>query len=702
MLFLIGALFSVQATAGLAKEGDGPIDKVVSLLEDLKKDLENDEKTEQKIFDEYACWCTKATGEKAHTIKLAHEKIQMLSTAILQNKGTVAVRTADLEELAKKIAENEASQASATAVREKEHNSFIAEKVDLEQAITALEKAIVVLGGKAFLQGAMESSEAVRQRAVASVRSVVNALPAKTRMTPKQLAAIESFTTNSATSLGESKNPSATIIGILKDMYDTMTTDLEGQTMEEAKKQRAFEDLIAELKGQLKDMQEQVTEKEKEKAEAEVQLAEAMQIMDDSQKQMDADIEFYDLTMEKCKAKDKEWMERSKARDEEIEGIKKALEILTSDDAKKLFGKFLQKPGMEKMFLQLSDDEESSLPAQKAYQVLKAGAQKAKSLRLAALAASVRTVGPGHFDKILKEIDKMIQTLKDEEKEDIEQRDWCKEEYQTNDLEKSKIKWKIERNEAMITKLEKRIEKLDEQITATVEDIENTEKEIEELEDARKEEHEDFKEAKKNNQDCIELLGKAKDALSEFYEKNKVFLQEEIKKEIRQEPDGRLSKKGSRKNQSMGIIAIMQMLIEDLEHEIKTGVKNEVGAQVDYEKQLEAAKKLIEKLEATKVNLEDDKAAAEKDKADEEDKMDENKKDLTTNEDYKKEIEPDCDWMLENFEERIEKRRAEMQGLETAKEYLSGAKPPSMLETSIGKNYDDDQFQRVGFEKLRR
>jgi len=260
----------------------------------------------------------------------------------------------------------------------------------------------------------------------------------------------------------------------------------------------------------------------------------------------------------------------------------------------------------------------------------------------------------------------------------------------------------IERNEAMITKLEKRIEKLDEQITATVEDIENTEKEIEELEDARKEEHEDFKEAKKNNQDCIELLGKAKDALSEFYEKNKVFLQEEIKKEIRQEPDARLSKKGSRKNQSMGIIAIMQMLIEDLEHEIKTGIKNEVGAQVDYEKQLEAAKKLIEKLEATKVNLEDDKAAAEKDKADEEDKMDENKKDLTTNEDYKKEIEPDCDWMLENFEERIEKRRAEMQGLETAKEYLSGAKPPSMLETSIGKNYDDDQFQRVGFEKLRR
>jgi len=450
-------------------------------------------------------------------------------------------------------------------------------------------------------------------------------------------------------------------------------------------------------------MKQQVTEKEAEKAEAEVQLAEAMQIMDDSQKQMDADVEFYDLTMEKCKTKDKEWMDRSKAREEEIDGIKKALEILTSDDAKELFGKAI-KPGMEKMFLQLREDDDSSLsaPAQKAYQALKAEAQNAKSLRLAALAATVRTLGPGHFDKILKEIDKMIQTLKDEEKEDIEQRDWCKDEYQKNDLEKATIKWKIETNEAMLTKLEKRIEKLDEQITQTVEEIETTKDEIKELEDARKDEHEDFKEAKKADQDCIELLKKAKDVLASFYEKNKIFLQEEIDKKIHQEPepDARLSDKGSRKNQSMGIIAIMQMLIEDLEAEIKNGVKDEVGAQTDYEKQIDAAKKLIETLEEKKVNLEDDKAAAEKDKADEEDKMKENKKDLETNKSYKEKIKPDCDWMLENFEERVEKRAAEKQGLETAKEYLSGAKPPSMLE--ISKTFDDDKFQRIGFQKLRR
>ena len=40
------------------------------------------------------------------------------------------------------------------------------------------------------------------------------------------------------------------------------------------------------------------------------------------------------------------------------------------------------------------------------------------------LAASVRTATKGHFDDVISEIDTMIQTLKDEEGEDIKQRDW--------------------------------------------------------------------------------------------------------------------------------------------------------------------------------------------------------------------------------------------------------------------------------------
>merc|ERR1719217_452361 len=121
--------------------------KVVELLEDLQKNLENDEKVEQKMFDKYACWCEETTDKKAHFITEARKKIKTLQRSILELKGTVAIREAELEELAKQIAEKEKAKETATAVRQKENAAFMAEKVDLEQAISALERAIKVLSG---------------------------------------------------------------------------------------------------------------------------------------------------------------------------------------------------------------------------------------------------------------------------------------------------------------------------------------------------------------------------------------------------------------------------------------------------------------------------------------------------------------------------------------------------------------------------
>merc|ERR1719359_1485687 len=122
-------------------------------------------------------------------------------------------------------------------------------------------------------------------------------------------------------------------------------------------------------------------------------------------------------------------------------------------------------------FLQLDTTSESNAPAMKAYGVLKEQAKKSGSLRLAALAATVRSGAVGHFDAVIKEIDKLIQVLKDEEKEDIKQRDWCKKQYFENSEEKAELKWLIKNNHAHILKLEELIAKL-------TETLEDTEKEI--------------------------------------------------------------------------------------------------------------------------------------------------------------------------------------------------------------------------------
>merc|ERR1719389_1239856 len=99
---------------------------------------------------------------------------------------------------------------------------------------------------------------------------------------------------------------SATVIGILKDMYDTFAADLEKSNQDESNAQKGFEDVIAEKK----------------------------QLLEATQAQLKEDEEFFATARTSCKDKSDSWDERSRLRTEELSGINKALEILTSDDAR--------------------------------------------------------------------------------------------------------------------------------------------------------------------------------------------------------------------------------------------------------------------------------------------------------------------------------------------------------------------------------
>merc|ERR1719424_348259 len=95
----------------------------------------------------------------------------------------------------------------------------------------------------------------------------------------------------------------------------------------------------------------------------------------------------------------------------------------------------------------------------RAYTSLKTQARKVHSLRLARIAAKVRMAGVGHFDGVIKDIDNMIQTLKDEGQADIDKRDQCIEEYKNTDSVIAETTWMIEKNVAKINKLQGLIDK---------------------------------------------------------------------------------------------------------------------------------------------------------------------------------------------------------------------------------------------------
>merc|ERR1719478_1303567 len=161
-----------------------------------------------------------------------------------------------------------------------------------------------------------------------------------------------------------------------------------------------------------------------------------------------------------------------------------------------------------------------------------------------------------------------------------------------------------------------------------------------------------------------------------------------------QAPDASFSSSGKSSGESKGIVSIMTMIKEDLEDEISNGVKSEGETRAKFEEQLGEANTLLDELRPKKTNLEQ----AISDTNTEIDENEVHKEDLQgllkEEKDYLASIKPDCDWILNSFTERRDKRAIEMEGLLEAKGMLAGASP-GLLETSV--TFDDEEFGKMSF-----
>merc|ERR1719230_1893898 len=133
---------------------------------------------------------------------------------------------------------------------------------------------------------------------------------------------------------------------------------------------------------------------------------------------------------------------------------------------------------------------------------------------------------------------------------------------------------------------------------------------------------------------------------------------------------GAYSKKSEESN---GVLAMMDMLVADLDKEITEMEVEEKDAQAEYEKFTKEAaakrvtdSKSITDKEGAKADAE---ATVEKETGERGDSM----KELFATISFLKNLHADCDWLLQNFDVRKEARAGEVDSLKKAKAVLSGA-----------------------------
>merc|ERR1712203_988751 len=113
--------------------------------------------------------------------------------------------------------------------------------------------------------------------------------------------------------------------------------DLEKDNAEEADQQKAFEELMATKKQELETLQKTLAKQEHDEAHKQKDLSDSKTTRDETKAQLKADEIFFEDTKNGCKLKATEWAERSRLRTEELTGIEKAIQILSSPEARATF-----------------------------------------------------------------------------------------------------------------------------------------------------------------------------------------------------------------------------------------------------------------------------------------------------------------------------------------------------------------------------
>jgi hypothetical protein len=684
---LVALLVLAAAVPARSASAKSPVSEVVTLIVELKARIEGDGRMEQKSYDKFACWCEHKLEEKAKAIDDAKIRIEELLALTLKLSGDLGSHGAEIKQLEKDIAENLEAQQEAKEVRDKENAEYEAEKTEAEQCLGALEAAIGALTGagtgkKGFLETLQESeliSVAARVKSTLRVAEETAGI-----VSDSDLEVVHRFVDNPQSFLhseggvlaalqignnpfGDYAPQSTRIQGILKGMYDAFAASLEKANGEESDKQKSFEEYMATKQQELETLKAALAKEVADDAEKTKLKADSKSELDALKDQLKADEKFFEETKASCKDKASQWSYISRMRTEELQSIITAIRILR--DAEGTF------QSASTTLLQLS---ERSRPAD-VYARLRDTASKYDDIRLAQIAAMAKT--GGHFDKVIVMIDEMIALLRKEEQDDIEHRDRCQAGTSKNSNDLEDLAHDIEKAKEELEILKNKQKKAEKELKAIMSEIEVTKKAMEDRLEMRNEERKAFEQALLDDTKAVEAIGLAIQSLESFYKNNKMPLPELLQKrepeytiDDDKAPETTFSDKyTSRKSESGGIIAILAMLSEDFEKEIKTGREEDAEAQKKYEEDLAALKDTLKAQEALKLATEKALVEIESKIADLETLLDMKDSEKGEAEKMGSALKNSCAWVETHFDSRREKRQKEIDGLMEAKNILAQA-----------------------------
>merc|ERR1719424_1021338 len=378
------------------------------------------------------------------------------------------------------------------------------------------------------------------------------------------------------------------------------------------------------------------------------------------------------------------WSERKRLRAEEIASINEAIATLRSDDARDLMNKSFDSQGF------ISSTKPAIRRRRHAMAMLRKTAITSKDSRLAALVTTLSVRQPEEleneanpFTDVIAAVDQMVTDLKAVEADDLAKKEQCESERQENTQEAKMLSKKIDTNTETIDRLVASVAAANKQIDEVDSQVADLGVEKRDAGDQRAKEAAEHATAKTDDEGAIGLIETAIGVLQDFYTRNGLSLAQV--KVVKQEPFVEAGEAptpppstfegeyGGSKGENQGIVAIMELIKQDIEKDITKSDGEETDAIAAHDSLNADIDATVAALGLTKADLEGSVANDEGAMTAEKTTRTTNQGDLTSTLDFLKEIAPGCDFIAVNFQTRLTNRQAEMDGLSKAKAILEGA-----------------------------
>merc|ERR1719265_1313008 len=587
--------------------------------------------------------------------------------------------------------EKEQARATAQELRDKEHENFVAEEADLEAALEQMKLAIATLsevGADQTLGAAADHKMFMAKTGFVQLKArVTNALKsAQNFMDEDQKKRVAVLMQGPGGFTGTYSAVSGEVVGILKSMRDTFTSNLATARDTEKMQLEAHEKFMALKAEEYEKMSDLYDEKQAKLGGNDDDLAARQQLLAEDQEQKATKEQFLSELEPLCAARKKEYEERVALRANEDAAIAEALSILNSDAAFATFGKASATSTGATSFIQLKAVHPHA-PAEDTTRVqlrklLQKAATESSSLRLAQLASKMTADNP--FSVVLKEIEKMVATIAEEGKVDKEKLDWCREERKTKTEEKTEKENQIAELETSIDELTNTIEEPETGLKASIAADETSLLENGESQktatNTRSEENAAYQTDIGHLVEAEDLLARAVKVLTAYYEEIPSHHEEEkrgpvtLAGEETAAPDTFEEDQGYKGQSGAGdkVIEMIEFILDETKKEEKVAHTDEQSAQADYEKLMTELKEEETSLKDSLAQLRATLAEKEKELADAKKLKEETVAEKVAIEKYLASIKAGCDFMEENFETREERRASETDALNKATELIKG------------------------------